>query len=135
MKSSLTSRQRIAEFLRFGVVGVVATAIHYGVYYVLLSWMHPSVAYTVGYVVSFVCNYLLSSLFTFRVGLSAGRAGAFLLSHVANYLIGVLLLGFFLFLGVPEQWAPLPVFVLVVPVNFLLVRFALKGRFSNNTQQ
>ena len=118
--------QKAAEFMRFALVGLAATAIHYGVYYVLLSWLSPNVAYTVGYAVSFCCNYVLSSLFTFRVRLSARRGLRFCLSHLANWLIGLLLLNLIIWLGVPQRWAPLPVFVLVVPINFLLVRFALK---------
>ncbi|MBQ9669139.1 MAG: GtrA family protein [Prevotella sp.] len=111
--------------MRFGVVGVVATAIHYGVYYVLLAVLSPTLSYTIGYAVSFCCNYVLSSRFTFRVGLSVGRAASFGVSHVLNYLIGVGLLNAFIALGVSSEIAPLPVFVLVVPINYLLVRFAL----------
>lgn len=128
-----TKSGRMAEIVRFGVVGVVATAIHYGVYYVLLSVMNPSLAYTIGYAVSFCCNYVLSSRFTFRVGMSVGRAASFGLSHVMNYLIGVGLLNVVLWLGVSREVAPLPVFVMVVPINYLLVRFALTYR--NNSKK
>ena len=130
----MTYSKRLAEFSRFAVVGVAATLIHYGLYYLLLPFLNPTMAYTVGYVVSFVCNYLLSSLFTFRVKLSLHRAVAFLLSHAVNYLVGILLLNVFLWAGVSEQWAPLPVFVLVVPINFLLVRYALKGKLFNHKE-
>ena len=122
--------------MRFGIVGVVATAIHYGVYYLLLLVINPTLAYTIGYAVSFCCNYVLSSRFTFRVGLSAKRAANFGLSHLLNYLIGVALLNVFIALGVPDEVAPLPVFVLVIPINYLLVRFALTRRgFINNNNK
>jgi putative flippase GtrA len=125
---SIISRSRIAEFARFAIVGVAATVLHYAVYYVLLSWVNPSLAYTIGYAVSFVCNYVLSSLFTFRVRMSVRRAFAFMMSHILNYIIGIALLNIFILAGVNERLAPLPVFVLVVPVNFILVRFALKSK-------
>lgn len=111
--------------VRFGIVGVVATAIHYGVYYLLLTLLSPTLSYTIGYAVSFCCNYVMSSLFTFRVGMSVKKAASFGVSHVLNYLIGVGLLNLFIALGVDEEIAPLPVFVLVIPINYLLVRFAL----------
>lgn len=130
-----TKSGRMAEIVRFGVVGVVATAIHYGVYYVLLSVMNPTLAYTIGYAVSFCCNYVLSSRFTFRVGMSVGRAASFGLSHVMNYLIGVGLLNVVLWLGVSREVAPLPVFVMVVPINYLLVRFALTYRNNNKKDE
>jgi len=124
----MIGRERIYEMMRFGMVGVAATAIHYGIYYVLLGYFNPSVSYTVGYCVSFLCNYVLSSLFTFRVSLCVGGLFRFAISHVINYLVGVLLLNVFIWLGMPAEWAPLPVFMLVVPINFLLVRFALKKK-------
>ncbi len=121
----LLQRDRLAELVRFGIVGVVATAIHYGVYYLLLFVLNPTLSYTIGYAVSFCCNYLLSSRFTFRVGLSVSKAANFSISHLLNYLIGVGLLNLFIALGVSSEVAPLPVFVLVIPINYILVRFAL----------
>lgn len=55
---------RYKEFIRFGIVGVLATTIHYSVYLVLnliiVSWL----AYSIGYGISFLCNFYLSSVFT-----------------------------------------------------------------------
>ena len=76
--------------LRFAVVGIAATALHYLVYYLLLSVLNPNMAYTIGYAFSFVCNYFLSSVFTFRVAMSWQRLAAFALSHLLNYLIGLI---------------------------------------------
>lgn len=121
----MLQKERLQEMVRFGIVGVVATAIHYGVYYLLLTLLSPTLSYTIGYAVSFCCNYVMSSLFTFRVGMSVKKAASFGVSHVLNYLIGVGLLNLFIALGVDEEIAPLPVFVLVIPINYLLVRFAL----------
>lgn len=44
---------RWGEVLRFGVVGVTATAIQYGVYWLLLAVAVPTLAMTVAYGVSF----------------------------------------------------------------------------------
>lgn len=119
------TKERLYEIVRFGIVGVAATAIHYAVYYVLLGLTSHNVAYTAGYVVSFVCNYVLSSLFTFRVTMSAGRLAAFGVSHLLNYLIQMGLLNLFVWAGLSPVLAPLPVFAIAVPVNYLLVRTAL----------
>ena len=131
----LLQRDRLAEIIRFGIVGVIATAIHYGIYYVLLLMLNPILSYTIGYAVSFCCNYLLSSRFTFRVGLSVTKAAKFSVSHVLNYLIGVGLLNVFILLGVKPEVAPLPVFVLVIPINYLLVKFALTRRGFLNMKE
>ena len=118
-------KERLKEMSRFVVVGLLATAIHYAVYYALLPSMSHNAAFTVGYAVSFLCNYGLSSRFTFRVGASVQRFVGFGLSHATNYFIQILLLNLFIGLGVSEPIAPLPVYVVAVPVNYLMVRFAL----------
>ena len=126
MKIKLTDKQSLGEAVRFGVVGVAATALHYGLYYLLLSFVNPTVAFTIGYAISFVCNYVLSSRYTFRVSMSVQRFTSFALSHLVNYFVGLALLHLFLWIGLPPEIAPLPAFVIAVPINFLLVRFALK---------
>ena len=57
---------------------------------------------------------------------SAKRGAGFAFSHVVNYLLQTACLSFFLWLGVSKSLAPLPMFCVCVPVNFLLVRYFLK---------
>lgn len=119
-------RARLGEIVRFGIVGATATVLQYLIYIVAARWLHPTVANTLGYAISFVYNYIASTRFTFRVKSSARRGAGFALSHVVNYLLQTLCLSFFLWLGVSETLAPLPMFAVCVPVNFLLVRYFLK---------
>ena len=100
------------EFVRFILVGILATATHYGI----------------GYVISFILNFYLSNIFTFNTKPTVRKGIGFGISHFVNYLLHIGLLSLFIWIGVPERWAPLPVFALVVPVNFLLVRFVLKSK-------
>ncbi len=131
------SHGKTGEVIRFGIVGGTATLIQYGVYGLLL-WLGgdrlseslhrlwPTMAMTVGYVVSFVFNFFASTRFTFRVKANARRGAGFALSHAVNYVLQMLTLNFFLWTGIPRAWAPVPMFCVCVPVNFLLVRFFLK---------
>lgn len=119
-------RKRLAEIIRFGIVGVVATALHYSIYLTLNRWIAPAWAYTVGYGLSFCANFLLSNYFTFRTRPTARKGVGFVLSHAANYLLQMGLLALFLHWRVHPDLTPLIVFAIVIPVNFLLVRFALK---------
>ncbi len=119
-------RAKMGEVIRFGIVGVTATILQYLVYVVATRWMHPTVANTVGYAISFIYNYIASTRFTFRVKSSAKRGAGFAFSHVVNYLLQTACLSFFLWLGVSKSLAPLPMFCVCVPVNFLLVRYFLK---------
>ena len=122
-------REKLGEIIRFGIVGVLATALHYGVYLGLL-WLWPTVnaslAYTIGYLISFVANFLASTYFTFQTKPTTKKGIGFALSHGVNYLLHIGLLNLFLWCGLPEAWAPIPVFCIAIPVNFLLVRFVLK---------
>lgn len=54
------------EFVRFILVGILATATHYGIYFFLCVLMLPAIAYTIGYVISFILNFYLSNIFTFN---------------------------------------------------------------------
>ena len=126
----LKNKQVVSEMLRFVIVGLVATAIHYGVYWILMYWLDVTVAYSLGYAISFVCNFLMTSMFTFRQRATAKKGLGFAVAHGINYGLHVLCLYFFLWLGVSEQLVPIPVFAVVIPVNFLLVRFVFKSKQS-----
>ena len=115
-----------SEVIRFGMVGVFATLLHYGIYWVLNHYMNANVAYTIGYLLSFVCNFYLTSYFTFKSKASVKRGIGFIGAHVNNYLLQMILLNLFLYLGVSETLAPIPVYLIAVPVNFILVRWVFK---------
>lgn len=118
----------IREFIRFGIVGGLCTALHYGIYYLLQLHINVNIAYTIGYILSFIANFYLTSFFTFRTTPSwkklIGMGGA----HAVNYALHILLLNLFLRLGIHQEWAPIPVFAIAIPVNFLLVRFVFKHK-------
>ena len=114
------------EFLRFCIVGLLATGIHYGVYLLLIQWMNTNLAYSIAYIISLACNLLLTASFTFKANVTVKRTAGFVASHGVNYLLHIAFLNLFLFLGVAEKWAPIPVFCLVFPINFILVRTVFK---------
>ena len=119
-------RQKLGEVVRFGIVGVLATLLQYAIYTVLLLWCSPSLSMTVGYIRSFIFNFIASTRFTFKVETNARHGAGFALSHVVNYLLQMATLNFFLWIGVSKTLAPIPMFCICVPVNFVLVRFFLK---------
>lgn len=109
-----------------------------------------TVTYSVGYAVSFVANYIVSLRWTFKTEGSVSKGLGFAFSHLLNAGMHLGLLNLFRavgagealsmlliwlapwlvewlpVLGRPESLLPLPVYVIVVPVNFLMVRFFLK---------
>ena len=114
------------EMLRFIIVGTLAVAIQFVVYRLALPFTNELLANTLGYLISFCFNFIMSTYFTFRVKPNRKRAQGFALSHVVNYLMQSLFLHIFLLLGAPSEWAQLPMFAVCVPLNFLMVRHFLK---------
>lgn len=121
-------KQNFYEIIRFGIVGIIATIIHYGIYlalnFIIVSW----IAYSIGYGISFLCNFYLSNKFTFKTKATIKKGIGFGLSHFINYLLQVIMLSIFIKLGIPDKYAPLPVFCIAVPINFLMVKFVLKSK-------
>lgn len=116
----------LREAIRFCIVGVLATIVHYGIYLLLKGVINVSVAYTFGYVISFIGNFVLTNVYTFKTQATAKKGIGFVICHVINYLLHIGLLNVFIWLGVPSSLAPIPVYCIVVPVNFLLVRKVVK---------
>ncbi|MBO4661019.1 MAG: GtrA family protein [Prevotella sp.] len=125
-------KERVGEIIRFAVVGVVATIIQAAVYWLLVGWINYAIANTTAYLVSFLFNYVASTRYTFRVRSTAKRGAGFAFSHLVNYLLQTLILTAAIACGIDKRWALLPMFAICVPVNFVLVRFFLKGRHQNN---
>ena len=130
-------KQKLGELVRFGVVGVIAVAIQYLIYLLLINVMEQvmlnmgdnvvaTIANTIAYFISFVFNFIASTHYTFRVKASAKRGAGFAFSHVVNYALQTLILNLFVGIGVTKQVAMIPMFCITVPTNFILVRFFLK---------
>ena len=115
-------RKKFGEILRFGIVGAIAALLQYGVYLAMLIITSPGVANTIGYIISFIFNFIASTHYTFKVKANTKRGLGFALSHVVNYLLQTLTLLLFIYIGVPKAYAPIPMFCICVPVNFILVR-------------
>ena len=73
--------------------------------------------------VGLVCNYGLTTFFTFRQHPSKKNAAGFVTSHIINYLLEVGLLNLFLWMHFSQWLAPVLVMIIVVPINFLILRF------------
>lgn len=120
--------KQLPEFVRFVMVGILATALHYGLYFILQNFINVNVAYTFGYIISFIANFYLTAYFTFGRKPSWRKAFGFGGAHLVNYLLHMGLLNLFLWLGLSKPYAPIPVFAIAIPVNFLLVRFVFKRK-------
>jgi len=123
--------QKNKRFIRFSIVGIIAWLLLYAVYYLFLNLLGHTVSYSVGYIVSFIVNYLLTVKFTFEVEASSQNVIGFIFCHVINWLLQLLLLNLFIYMGMSDKITPIPVMVISVPVNFLMVRFVM-NMFPNS---
>lgn len=129
MDTTQKNKRHKGEVLRFAITGTLVTFILYAVY-LPLSFIMPNsvgIAYTVGFVISFITNFLLSNYYTFRTKPTFDRAILFCIVQFINYMLQILCFKFFILLGVSNVWAPVPVWVFIFPINFLLMRVALKS--------
>ncbi len=120
------NQDKIGEIIRFGVTGVVSTLATYLFYYTFLYWFNPTVSFTIAYLIAMVINYMLTTSFTFKVKATKKNAAGFLISNGINYVLCALFLNIFLWLGVSEKLAPIPMYMICIPINFLIVRFVMK---------
>lgn len=128
------------EMIKFGAVGVFATLLHWAIYYFILyllgdlasNKIYTNFAYFTGYSISLIANFYLTTYFTFKSTVSFRKFAGFCAAHGVNMLLHFLLLNLFLYLGVSEKVANIPVFLIAVPINFLLVRFVFK---KNNKKE
>lgn len=120
--------RKYQEIIRFCIVGILATGIHYGIYLLLNQFILVWLAYSIGYAVSFVFNFYLTSIFTFKEKATVRKGVGFVISHLVNYCLHILFLSLFIWMGVRENYAPILVYLIVIPINFLLVRFVFKSK-------
>ena len=115
----------LLRLIRFAIVGVLASAIHYGIYALFVwSGAETNVAYTIGFLVSLCCNYLLTTYFTFRQSPTRRNAAGFVASHVLNYFVEIGLLNLFLWMGFSEWVAPILDMAVAAGINFLVLQVA-----------
>lgn len=123
---------RVAEAARFVFTGGVAAAIQYAVYLLCLvdDRVSAEIATPVSYCVSLIFNFVLSNLFTFRTKPNKKNAVAFVASHMVNMGLQTLLVSIFSRI-MSDSIALVPAMLICIPVNFLMVRFALTNhRFT-----
>lgn len=124
--------------VRFSIVGAIGTAMQYGIYYVFLALFerycpdlhaYVTIAFTIGFCVEMVSNYLLTSFYTFRSRPCLKNAGGFLVGRGVNYVVQIGFLHLLILCSMPEEWAGIVAIVLAGIVNyFVLMPFFKKKK-------
>ena len=92
-------KKLIIQLIKFGIVGVIATVVDFGVLMFLKELMHIDVlvASAVAFSVSVIANYILSMLFVFK-GSESGKLKEFII-FVALSIGGLLINQFIMWIG------------------------------------
>ena len=130
IKNILTEERKLYEFIRFGLVGGVATLLQLLLYFIFVEYtkMAAVPAQIISYILSFIYNYIASSLFTFRKKPNPLNAIGFAASHTVNMGLQALLVWLFVPL-VGTKFAIVPAMLLCIPVNFLMIRFVFNCKY------
>ncbi|MCQ2069268.1 MAG: GtrA family protein [Bacteroidaceae bacterium] len=130
IKEILTGKkEQIRQFIRFCIVGTVAAGIHYGIYYVLLKiGAGHNLSYAAGYILAFICNFIATSYFTFLSSPSWGRFIGFAGSHAVNFVLHIVLLNVFLWMGMHELIAPIAVMLVAMLVQYTILNFVFRKK-------
>lgn len=129
-KSYLEGNSKMAEIIRFGLVGGLCTVLQYGLYVVFVAAVGvPAVVSTlISYALSFIVNFFLSSVFTFKSQPNSKKGIAFTCSHLINMGMQTGLVAIFKGI-VGKELALLPALAICVPLNYFMVRFAFKSKW------
>jgi putative flippase GtrA len=117
---------RIQEIIRFGLVGGLATILQIVIYYLLSRYLSHNVSLIISYATSLIVNFILTVYFTFQVKATAKKGIGFIISHAINFTLQFIFLNIFVYIGIDKQLAIIPVLAICIPINFLLVRYAIK---------
>lgn len=140
---NLSSDNKRGQFLRFCINGCLAVAIQYAVYWLLLQLMGAdytksnsdegvmgiaNIAYAASYFVSFCCNFIITSYWTFHSHPSWKKLIGFGSSHIVNFFVQLGFLNIYLWLGIPKEFAALLAMGSAVPINFAMLHFVYKSK-------
>lgn len=130
--------EKYRSAVRFVCVGAFGTALQYGIYYGFLSLfdhycpdlgIRVSLAFTIGFVVEMISNYLLTSFYTFGTHPNLKNAGGFLLGRGVNYVLQLTFLHILIGWTVTEELSGIIAIVLAGVINyFILVPFYHKRK-------
>ena len=116
--------------IRFVLVGALGTGIQYGIYYLLLDifqrhWQDlgilTSVAFTAGFIIEMICNYFITSFYTFKMRPSWKNAGGFLFGRAINYVLQLLLLNLLIWLHLSEEYSGILAIMLAGVINYFVL--------------
>ncbi len=120
------TKSSLFQILRFGIVGTIATIVHYIFFINLSAYFDNNTSYSIAYFISLIVNFFLTTLFTFRSNVNNSSILGFSICHIINYSIQILLLNIFIYFGIESTTAPILVYMIAIPTNYFFLRLSFK---------
>lgn len=117
----------LQEAFRFCVVGGLCSVIDACIFYAVVPFTTYHIALVSGYCLSLIVNYFLTIHWTFKKKASAKNAIGVVAAHLFNLFVirmGLMVL-FVDYIGLSEQIAFIPTFIISVVANFFIVRMVV----------
>jgi putative flippase GtrA len=120
-------RQNFAEFIRFCVVGAIATGIDAALFYAAKTIVPYQVALVIGYFVSLTVNYYLTTKWTFKVKQTWANLVGIISVHLVNLFVvrmGLMYL-FVQQMGLDTNLAYVPMLIISVLFSFVAIKIII----------
>jgi putative flippase GtrA len=138
----------LAQFVKFGLIGVTNTLLSYGIY-MLVSWLMAPLDFAYDYIVGSVLGFIISVLWSFYwnnklVFTEGSEKRNILKSLLKTYLsyaaTGIVLSNILLYIfvdlmGVSKAIAPFLGLLITVPLNFVLNKYWAFRKEKKKTEQ
>lgn len=112
------------EFIRFCIVGGIATGIDAGLFYLSKLVMPYQAAMICSYCLSLCVNYFLTVFWTFRTRPTIANGLGIVLAHLFNlFVVRMGLMKLFIGLGMGENVAFVPTLCISIVTNYIIIRF------------
>lgn len=111
------------------MVGVLNTAIYFGLYLLFRLVVPYLVAHVIAFILSMIGSFFLNCYFTFRTKPTWRKFILFPLSNVTNFVVtsaGLYIL--VQFFAMNQRIAPLAAAVVAIPITFVVAQSVLAGR-------
>lgn len=118
------------EFIRFVVVGVINTAVYYGIYLFFHNFFSVSylIAHLIGFFISLNVSFFLNNYVTYKTKPSWKTYFMYPLTQLVNFSVSTALIYVFVeFFHVSSNIAPFAALLFTVPITFLVTGKILKS--------
>ena len=121
-----SAKHLFRQFMKFGAIGVLNTALFYALYLVLLTVIKPASAYYLAYVLSMIFAVLANLKFTFEKLATTRKFTMFVGVYLVSMYMGGLVLNMLIGLSIHPSLAGILTIGVTVMTNFLGLKAAAK---------